>query len=49
MTLSCVTLKPQQFQLFHPMGGVKAILLPQRMVKRCVCSPFAFLAFTVNV
>ena len=49
ITFSCVTLRPQQFQLFQPIGGVRPILLPHRTVNRCVCSPFAFLAFTVNV
>ena len=49
MTLSWVTLSPQQFQLFQPMGGVRPILLPQRMVNFCSCSPLAFFALTVKV
>ncbi len=40
---SSLTLSPQQFQLFHPIGGVSASRSPHFMVKFLLDSPILFL------
>src|SRR6218665_134700 len=47
LTLSSDTLGAQQFQLFHPMGGVSAIPLPARIENLREALPCELLAFTV--
>ena len=44
ITFSCETLRPQQFQEFQPIGGVKAIFEPTFRVNSARASPFALRA-----
>ena len=44
ITFSCETLRPQQFQEFQPMGGVRPIRAPTFKVNSARVSPFAFFA-----
>ena len=43
-TLASLTDPAQQFQLFHPIGGVSAMVLPQTIFSSRVASPLAFFA-----
>ena len=49
MTFSWLTLLPQQFQEFHPIGGVRAILSPISMRKFLLSTPLAFVALSVTL
>ena len=48
ITFSCDTLLPQQFQEFHPIGGVRAMRSPTTMRSPRVQLPAAFEAFSVT-
>src|SRR5437868_10638115 len=41
-SFSSLTLNPQQFQLFHPIGGVSASMSPHLMVNSRLAVPAAF-------
>ena len=48
ITFSCETLRPQQFQLFQPMGGVRPIFAPTFKVNSARVSPLAFFAMNTS-
>src|SRR6267378_1687681 len=48
-TLSASTRDPQQFQLFHPIGGVSAISSPTTIRNFLLSDPLLFFAFNVVV
>jgi len=47
-TFASVTSQPNPFQLFHPMGGVNAIVSPETSFRERSVFPEAFLACNFN-